>query len=568
MKKKQQTAAAVFAARFLLLLALLTVQPAAAQEEGILLSDDKEHPTQLQTGVLYCTLASGGGVMRSGWAFFTAPHDGTLSIHYNTREMFAYSDADYSRMLPPDNRTAIYGPQTWEFVMQGGQTIYVGSSFTNNNTFTIEFNEGGLGELRLTASTPASGAVLTPANAGNIGFEFNGLITLDGVDVSWGDGQQQALTQELQWNLQSTYVTVNLKEWLMNRLRSGVLTEGDEVGITLKGLRRISDGTLYDGSGTLSAGFRVGTKPLELVATRFTPVSVTEPMTTLKSYYIDGQDVFLTFDGPLQEDLTDNEDFSVTLNCGDRESEAEGSYYNEVLTDVEVTDGNTLVIHLGRRLRSAAVMLPALGTVSTVDLTVRHVRGADGQTAYSDGQGTLGVYTFTYRLEDLFYNVVADFTPAPGASIDGRETIEIWIGPEADGLRYDGVEFVTTEQGNPKSVVVRSGILAEPDPYDEGAVVLTVPVPAGLTADAGQVTVALHDVQLVDGLPRESSVFQAVYTTAGITSVERVSAGAAAAAADVYTAGGVCVKRGATAADLQALPRGVYLTGGRKLLVK
>ena len=56
-------------------------------------------------------------------------------------------------------------------------------------------------------------------------------------------------------------------------------------------------------------------------------------------------------------------------------------------------------------------------------------------------------------------------------------------------------------------------------------------------------------------------------TVTGTSAVEAVFAGISEGKADVYTLGGVLVKRNATISDVKALEQGIYIIGGVKVAI-
>ena len=93
--------------------------------------------------------------------------------------------------------------------------------------------------------------------------------------------------------------------------------------------------------------------------------------------------------------------------------------------------------------------------------------------------------------------------------------------------------------------------------------------PVARAADGIKVTVGDKEIEPVEGAytfetEADTNVKVTTSTPSGIDNILND----ANATADVYNLQGICVRRAATAADVKALPAGIYIVNGAKVAVK
>lgn len=88
--------------------------------------------------------------------------------------------------------------------------------------------------------------------------------------------------------------------------------------------------------------------------------------------------------------------------------------------------------------------------------------------------------------------------------------------------------------------------------------------------DEGTVTLYVQDFLVEDYKQNENcKVFAAIKSIREYNSgIDDIAADDAGSPNDIYTLQGVCIKRNATQEDIDALPAGLYIIGGKKVLVK
>ncbi len=76
--------------------------------------------------------------------------------------------------------------------------------------------------------------------------------------------------------------------------------------------------------------------------------------------------------------------------------------------------------------------------MTSMYLKISDIYSADGKEVYTDVQGAHGSYQCMMDYELLAYNLVSEFVPASGASLEGVEAVELWLSnPEA--LSFDSI---------------------------------------------------------------------------------------------------------------------------------
>ena len=164
---------------------------------------------------------------------------------------------------------------------------------------------------------------------------------------------------------------------------------------------------------------------------------------------------------------------------------------------------------------------------------------------------------------------MSDFMPATSAtkpsSIDGVKSIELWLSEEGDKkMTYTGVWFITTFEGKADTTfVAKSDIKIEADEYDANATILTIPVPVFRADENSNVIVTLANVVTPDGVDHSAN-YSATYFTSGTTGIESISNNNRKA--NVYSIGGILIKKNATDAEIKSLRPGTYIINNKKVV--
>lgn len=439
------------------------------------------------------------------YASYTPAEDGVLTASCTSSDiLLAYYERYETKdeMVAESNTIEVvydsyYSPRTYHFNVSAGTTYYFYNNFIMNaGTFTISMNAAS--SLELQSCQPAENSTISASDGADIALVFNQSVSIKSAFVSVGN-----TTETITARINTNTVSFELKEILFGWLQNGTISSGDNFSINLTGVTAASDNSvIYGTDGNLSITYKAAAKPIELTGS-------TNTSGAFLSYYVPESSaslVTLTFDG-------DVESATAELRFGNTEG-GDGEYYTEVLEPT--ISGNTISIDLGGKSRRPQDMVTSGSNYNNMLLRVGSVKSKDGQFAYSEGQGTLGTYWFSYSsLEVVTANVISEFTPASGSSLEGVSSIEIWITDE-DKLSYDGINFTyTSANGTTQSVVV-TDFTKEQDPDNSDAAILNVPVPsevAGMT----NITVTLNNLTSADGIDHTDDV-KAKYDSFVITS--------------------------------------------------
>lgn len=414
---------------------------------------------------------------------FTAPKSGVLTCESTTTDdmrPFTSAECDDEHLIEATYNN-YFGPHTYDFNVEEGKTYYFYVDFILNSGTVFKLKMEGDVELTLEASTPALGAAYHVSNGGQIDFDFNKAVNFESASITLAGN-----TQALQGQVYNNSIFFNdVKDIVWNALTTGAVKPGDEFVITIQGVCMQNDPTiLYGGTGTFEAHFTFGPMPVTLESTENTSGNFLSYYTSTNSQGI----VSLTFSGPISTDK-----MQATLRYGDIYADADNEYYAETLTPTLSEDKKTVYINLQGKRRKAADMVGSGTNYGIMTLAVTGVCDENGNYTYVGESGAMGSYWYMYNFVEVEADVVADFTPAEGASLDNCKEIEIWVVDES-ALTYDGLRFTYTRGGEAGQLDIPASQLRKVvDPEDASAVIITLDVPAELV---GTQDIALSFINL------------------------------------------------------------------------
>ena len=160
--------------------------------------------------------------------------------------------------------------------------------------------------------------------------------------------------------------------------------------------------------------------------------------------------------------------------------------------------------------------------------------------------------------------VYSNVSPADGSTVESLSEIKLWFPMEVSCEGFDVNVYNTADN----SLVATGFGIYDWDDWTLINVTFSEPI-----AEAGSYEAVIPARMIFDDAFGASSGSQGVcnpeirlhYTIGGTNAVDSV---AEAAEADVFDLAGRVVLRNASAADMKALPKGIYIVGGRKLVVK
>lgn len=474
---------------------------------------------------------------------FTAPRSGALLIRsIDNNYPHPYTDAAYSDEIPFAHHW-FSGGQGYVIYVQAGARYFLHTPMMNLNstpsTFYLSMDE--VASLTYVCNR-TEGEDFLVTDGGQLSLIFNQHIGFDRAILSCGS-QREAVGA----NILVNSVSFDLKQILYDWLTSGKCKPGDEILLTLSGLKSLIDPSIVGGEdGTLSLKFKMPSRPVQLVSTSF-------EYGVFKSFWQNGssEGLFsLKFDGPLLEAADKAPVMSIGYGSIDGE---ESEYYTEEVRGV--CNGETLTFDLTGKIRTSATMLKSGEHFDTITLHVIGVRAANGEFVFSDGQGTLGSFTYELPFNEVSYVLYNEIIPAEG-NLLGHKNIELWVN-NYEILALGKASFSITPAGTSTTIVknVPSEKMQVSDEGKLGATIL-IPIPAEALVE-GDVTLSFPDLATADGKDHSAS-FAATYHNA-IT--EGIMSPAAENSWAIYELGGRKSTHG-------FLPIDIRVSSGRKVLAR
>lgn len=421
--------------------------------------------------------------MDNTYYYYEATETGRIQLSGNSTDLPAlFSDDTFSQSLStnisPDRKSATFN-------VEAGKTYYLlGFSLNSGSTFRATLLPP-ITSLSLAKATPEAGSVLNIIDNSSIYLSFDEDVDDEDVKASISTGGKTAdLTVETTNNSLKLYIRKTLYDWYAN----GSLKAGDKVTLQLTHIHAAdNDQLVYGTDGTLTIDYTADKAPVGLVAAQSKVPSV------FKSFWAKGDEdgiIRLVFSGDL---LTDNAQLYANLNYGNQDN---GEYYTEKLP--VKASGNTITVDLTNKQRTPQTMIPgATNQYNTVNIKIGGVKDANGQTTYSERDGSNGSYNYNLTIEDVTEDIAYDFTPVDGGSIDNTDNVEIYL-TSSKVLGYTGVRFDYTIGDQRKSAIVDKAQLTE-TAEDDGWVILA-PVPAEVKdGKANDVKVSLDGQTSLDG---------------------------------------------------------------------
>ncbi len=364
----------------------------------------------------------------------------------------------------------INGKQAYQFPVNPGVTYYFEDSFVmDDGVFSIEMNP----ELRLLSSVPEVGSVYNPANDYCVQLVFNQNLNIGRAILSVGN-----LSYEAETHNSGSSVSIMINDELRQWYNSNKIKGGDEISIILT--------NLTDGIGNTIENkiykFIASEKPVEMVAANL-------PAQILSWYSEeDAAKAVFTFTGAMASDP------DISLCYAPVEL---GYEYTEKLT--AKVDGNTITVDFGGVRRTSEEMSTSGRTDAQIYLILNNLKDAEGNTVWSDGQGTVGSFMYEIPFAEIpRLDITSEFTPSLGSSLENAKNVKIYF-TCADHLSYEGVAFTSGTE----TVVVTEGITA--DRISNSEVELTVPIPAGWNTKEN-VYVSLYGLVADDGFDHTSDI--------------------------------------------------------------
>lgn len=490
---------------------------------------------------------------------FIVPEDVTeegITLSLKSNNVFdVYSDANMTKLVSTVEGN--FSPYTTlTTVRKGtkkGTVYYIYCSFPMNGG-DVEVTYGKAVPVELKEVIPAAGCELSAAES-YVGFEFTKAIFAEGCVIKVGETEK-----EVEAHINDRFVSIEAKKEMLELYNSGALKKGEEITFILKNVTS-ADGK--DKLGNVTAKYIAAQKPTMVIKEESTPGN---GMDVLKSWLPTESTtglVKITFNEALNPKAT----ITATLTYGDMESEDANGYYTENLTTT-IEQDSILCIDLRGKLRTPATMVASGKIYPTAMLMIKGVEDINGYMTLSEELGNAGSYFYNYTYELIEYNMMTEFTPASGASIDGVKEIEIWMQETGGNITFDGVKFEYTYQNEPAEIVISKDKLSvEADPEDETASIILITVPEFERDADCEVKLSLTGIISPDGIAHDEYL-TAVYTTKGHPDTSGISNVATATKSNtIYTIDGKKVPANYLKDNTkQATPHKIYILNGKKVV--
>ena len=451
----------------------------------------------------------------------------------------------------------VNGVYQYQLNVEEGTTYYfkLVATWADSAFYILQSEAGGaVTSLTLSSTNPTEGSTLNITGSGTVVAYFNQPVTCTST-ATMTSGHMTNDTLAVNVVSSTSSLQVEYKSALMDWLSNGHVQEGDTVTFTVTDIASAAHpDSLLNGDGTLTLSFLAPATPVQLIE-----ASVPE---TFLSYWLPGDEdgiLSLVFDGELSS-------ASAYLTYGERDTE--GEYYYETLT-VEI-DSNQIAIDLTDHLRNPSTLLASSTVYESVYIKVASVLDINGNSPYSTDQGSVGSYSYNIDYEDISRNIATEWTPADGKSIENTKEVELYISEMGVAI-YSGVTITYIDSSTYDTITVTIDADELTIEEEDGGEVITFTLPEGVNSGYN-VTITLADLQFIDGIytdDREES-FTVTYNPVDDDTATAISAvattGTLSGEQDIYTLGGQLVRKNASTLD--GLPKGVYIMGGQKVLVK
>lgn len=524
------------------------------------------------------------------WGTFTPTETGYLQVysnHTNTiRPYKTWQGSVMATMKLADNGFVLTTLKlkdnycfNYEIPVTAGTTYYMcGSTLVGENiTFHMEMKPKSVEFLN---ASEDENAVISPTETSSISFYFNRAVIASSAAILYGDNKMESVTSRASSSACS--VSAEVKSALVNLAAAGKMKTGDEFTVVLKGIKEDTDeaGVEPIEYGDVSMKFKLGDLPAMLENATMDGLPITAN-TKFLTYYAPGTGVMvMNFSKPLDE-----EEGAAILRFGDSDQSDNGGYYQEKANDKAganfkmTVKGSQVILDFSGKRRAVSDMVSSTESnrgvdFSKINLEVSKITDLDGVKAYTTTSTTNGKFNYSFSLDVPEANVSSEFTPENGASIKNEQNVEIWIGDE-QSLSYQGVVFTYDLQENGieptpdadgnvdiiKEVVVdMKDIQREADEFEEGAFILTVPIPEEVK-NMNNVVVSLYKVTCVDGKDYSNTV-AAKYNVAATGIADITVEGNQVM--KVYNLNGQLVRESKSLKGLQ----GIYVVNGKKVVLK
>lgn len=335
----------------------------------------------------------------------------------------------------------------------------------------------------LAESQPAAGSYYSNNGDGVISLRFTNPVAEGATAYIYVGGESQG---RIGAQSHGAYLNLSPGTVLSRLYTEQKLKRGDRFEVRISGIKTLG-GTYLNGTGELTLEFIAAGDGIKLVRQQVPPV--------FKSYFVPGDPngiLSLTFSG----DLMNDGKTVCTISHGVAE-QVDTDFFIEHLP--VTIDGATATVDftgVSRRMSELNISEDAFPYMS---IQVANLRDTNGDYVQTTDQGAVGSYNFSPMYEEVpVLFLTADFMPANGGSLEGRDNVLVWLSSQ-DQFTFTGFKF---EYEGGSKVVAKADCAYAADNATEGE--YTVAIPAEAKGKA--VTVSLDGFVAYDGVDHTRDV--------------------------------------------------------------
>lgn len=429
---------------------------------------------------------------KRAYGHIVATSTGTMLLE-SSAGLQLFSDSEMTVELYGDYKGYNVPYQCYEYEVEEGHTYYVYSSFNQGGSFHFTM---GATELTLVGAEPAAGEVYSHTLAEEAVLHFSAPVSAGSAVISAGSQTRTVPTSTF-----GSYLYVPLKGIVEGWYNQNLLAAGDDINIKVSDVMATTGGALYNGDGIFEITYKAAGK-----STRKISEKVPNPFL---SYFIPG-DVAGVLEVEFDKEILADGAFA-SLNFGNPENDGE-YYYEELPVTVE---GSVVKVDFTGKSRRPSELIGLATAPDLYTIQLHHVKDIDGNFVESNFSGMIGSFAWSVPYQEVpVTNVYTEFAPASGGSLQGINTLEVYING-LQGIRFDGFRFAFTDAAGEAQTVDVPVADCQVEYEGSGEGTYQVPVPAAVQGGKA-ITVTLYNLISVDGRDHSSDV-KAVYDTFVIT---------------------------------------------------
>lgn len=488
---------------------------------------------------------------------------GPVKFVWTCSPLTLYSSSDYAEeSIVEGSHAYTGGGQVMSYPgLEAGKTYYIYSSMTiMGGKLTIQEGETPL-EVSDIEPNPNSGNKFSISRNYRIYVTFNYPVTVGNCYLTAGSNKAPVSPV-----VSNTTLSLDVNDVVMKFYHEGTLREGSTLTLTVTDIKdAMNPDVRYNGDGELKVDFVMAAKPAELTSTK--GFSVKGDSNVLNSYYFADDEngkMSLTFDRALSSSFKPQ----ANLAFGDPDN-VDLIIYTETLTGV--VNGNTVTFDFSGKLRRRVDMLPGVeedDMPTQIYVTFSNICTDDMQWAYTGQLSNPNSFATSMTVNDLMYNIAADFSPARGTDLVPGSAMEIWV-MNGKYISYDEICLDYTHDGKAETVKVsKNNVSARQDPDSATGedMLFIFTIPEYDADDNTPVNLYMSNLVCADGLDHANDV-RGEFNSAR-SGVNEIGVENPAETGDVYDIAGRVVMRSADRSDLQNLDKGIYIFNNKKINIK